>query len=60
LAVQRFRQGAVSTLADVVNVVLILFLLGLLIAALPLRCYRISSPPGEGFALSQLPFLPDL
>jgi|SoiMethySBSTD1v2_1073268.scaffolds.fasta_scaffold151330_2 hypothetical protein len=48
LAVQRFRQGAVSTLADVVNVVLILFLLGLLIAALPLRSYRISSPPGEG------------
>jgi len=42
------------------NVILILFLVGLLIATLPPRSYKISSPPGECFSLSELPSLPDL
>jgi hypothetical protein len=42
------------------NVILILFLVGLLISALPLRSYKVSSPPGECLSLSELPSLPDL
>jgi len=42
------------------NAILVLFLVGLLIAALPLRSYKIGSPPGESFPLSELPSLPDL
>jgi hypothetical protein len=41
------------------NAILVLFLAGLLIAALPLRSYKIGSP-GESFPLSELPSLPDL
>jgi hypothetical protein len=42
------------------DAILILFLAGLLIAALPPRSYKTGSPPGEGFPLSELPSLPDL
>jgi hypothetical protein len=42
------------------NVILILFLVGLLIAALPPRSYKISAPPQGRLSLSELRSLPDL
>jgi hypothetical protein len=44
----------------VMNVILALFLAGLLIAALPPRSYKLGAPPGERLSLSELPSLPDL
>jgi hypothetical protein len=43
----------------VMNLILILFLVGL-IAALPPRSYKISAPPQGRLSLSELPSLPDL
>jgi hypothetical protein len=42
------------------NLILILFLAGRLIAALPPRSYEISAPPQGRLSLSELPSLPDL
>lgn len=59
MAVQRIRQGAVSP-SLIMNVILLLLLVGLLIAALPMRSYKVSSPTRGSLALSELPSLPDL
>jgi hypothetical protein len=42
------------------NVIFDTVFVGLLIAALPPRSYKISSPPGGHLSLSELPSLPDL
>jgi hypothetical protein len=67
MALHRFRQGTVRPLLDRGLVVVgderypdPLFLVGLLIAALPPRSYKISAPPGARLSLSELPSLPDL